>query len=412
VRRGWRFSVLPWILLLPLVAGRVAGANWNFTTPGDPNRSWSVGATSGGTYDDNFNATERNRQSGLRSTANLRLHAAIPLERLFVGAQYSYGVDYPHDVNLGGVDQSHSVSVSANYTVNPRLTLNLGESFISSIQPGLVLGPNNVPVTISNYGNYIYDAVGGGVNYAITPRWTAAVNANWDIWRYQNAFNGFIYNHEDYSATISALYALDARTTVGLNYQYVQNVYVHPGPKNGLDGYSDNAYLSATRRFNPRLSLTLDGGYTIYRSEDGSESTSPSGAGILAYNYNTDSTISLAIAQSLSAASVGVTRSYSAQENTSLALQVNHRLTPRLRALADLTYTYSTFTAPLAGTSVTLKPNEQALTSHFGLGYTFRDWLSVGMDYYHTELAVTASALTGIQPYSRNQISVGITLGY
>jgi len=410
VRRGWRLSVLLWILLLSLVAGRVTGANWDFTAPGDPNRSWSVSAYTAGTYDDNFNATTHDRLSGFRDTSDIKLRLSIPLGRLFIGGQYDYGVYYPADPNTGGYEQSHTLNLSANYIVDPRLTLSLNENFVSSMQPGLVLGPNLVPITISNYGNYTYEAVGGGVNYAITPLWSMVANASWDIWQYQSSEDSFLYDHEDYSATISALYALDTRTTVGLNYQYAQDVYVHPGPGNGLNGYSNNGYLSATRRFNPRLSLTLNAGYTIRNSEDGTESTSPSGSGVLTYNYNIDSTITLTVAQSLSAASAGITQSYSAQENSSLALQVNHRLTPRLRAIADVTYVYSTFTAPLAGTSLTLKPNDQALTSHIGFSYTFREWLSASADYLHADLTSSDPSIT--QPYSRDQVSIGMTLTY
>ena len=408
MRRGWRLSVLPGILLLPLLAGRAAGAGWDFTAPGDPARNWNVSASTDGTYDDNFFSTKNGREAGFRSATDIRLHANIPLERLFVGGQYDFGIVYPHDTKLGGVEENHSASVSANYTVNPLLTLSLSGSFISSLEPGLVLTANNVPVTIASAGSYIYDSVNGGVNYALSPRWTVAASGGWDVWEYQNATQATNNNHQDYSGTISALYALDARTTIGINYQYAQDVFDFAGLNNGLNGYANTGYLSATRRFNPRLSLTVNGGYTIRNSQDGSQNTSPSGGGTLVYNYNIDSSILLTVAQSLSEASVGVTRNFSAQENTSLALQINHRLTAKLRARGDVTYVYSSFTAPLTPT-VTLKPNEQAVTSHFGLSYAFREWLSANADYYHTDLS-SSSPL--IEVYTRNQVSVGITLTY
>jgi hypothetical protein len=219
VRRGWRLSVLPWILLLPLFAGRVAGATWDFTAPGDPGRNWNVSATESGQYDDNFFSTKDNREAGFRSATDLRLHVNAPLERLFVGGQYDYGIVYPHDTKLGGIEQSHNATVSANYTVNPLLMLSLGDNFVSSQQPGLVLTANNVPVTISSGGNYIYDSISAAANYALTPRWTTAVSGGWDIWSYQNSSLASNDNHQDYSVTISALYGLDTRTTVGLNFQ-------------------------------------------------------------------------------------------------------------------------------------------------------------------------------------------------
>ena len=212
--------------------------------------------------------------------------------------------------------------------------------------------------------------------------------------------------------TLSALYALDTRTTVGLNYQYTQDVFVNPGVGDGLNGYSQNVYLSVVRRFNPRLSLTLDGGYTVRNSDDGSVSTSPSGSGSLVYNYGPFSSITLTIAQALSEASLGANRSFSAQENTSMALQIHHRITARLSVEADGTYVYTTLTAPLEtlqGTAVTLRPNDEGLTGHLNCSYIFRDWLSVSLDYYRTQLA-SSSVL--IQPYSHNQISLGVVLTY
>jgi len=387
--------------------------NWNFSTPGDPTRNWSVALTSDGVYDDNFFATKTNRQAGLRESEDVKVHANIPLGRLFIGAQYDYGFAYPHDINEGGYDQSHNASVSANYTVNPRLTLSLNDNFVSSLQPGVVQNPaTGAPETISNFGDYIYNVVGGSVNFGVTPRWTASVSGSWDFWRFQNVDQN-VNNHDDYVATVSALYAWDTRTTLGLNYQYSQTDYSQPGTNNGLNTYSDNIFLSAVHQFNPHLSLTIDGGYTLQESQDGSQSTSPSGSATLQYSY-TDSTFSLMIAQSLSEASVGSSRSFSAQKNTSVALDFTHQFTRRLRSDLSATYVYSAFSAPLQGTSTTISPTEQSITAHAGLSYAFQPWMSVGMDYYYTQL-ITSGGLNGIpfiEPYNRDQITFGVTLTY
>ena len=360
-------------------------------------------------YDDNFNATEKNRESGLKLSSDINLRASVPLERFLMEVQYDYGIDYPRDINLGGINESHNLNVFANYSVNPRLTLSLSENFINSLQPQLVVGSANTPVTIVQAGTYVYNNVGGNVNFALAPRWVLSVNGNWDIYRYQVSSIASNNDHEDYSTTVSALYSLDPRTTVGLNYQYAQNIYSDPGLHNGRNASSDTGYLSVSRRFNPQLSASISGGYTIRKSEDGTVSTSPSANGSFVYNYGPSSTLSLTLAESLSEATLGGNRQFSAQENTSLALHVNHRLTARLRALADLTYVYSTFTAPLLPTLI-VKPTEQALTSRLGFDYAFRDWLSANLSYYNTRLASSDPNL--IQPYDRNQVFMGMTLSY
>jgi hypothetical protein len=244
----------------------------------------------------------------------------------------------------------------------------------------------------------------------LTPRWTAAASGSWDIWRYAAATNAFTYNREDLSATLSALYALDTRTTVGLNYQYAEDTYVHPGTNDSLNGSMNTVFLSLARRFNPRLSLTFNGGYSIRKSGDGSTSTSPSGLGSVVYNYGPNSTITLTIAEALSEASIGANRTFSAQKNTSLALQASHRLTVRLQALADLTLMYSTFAEQVAGRTGSGTASDEAVTAHLGLSYRFRDWLSGAVDYYHNQIFSSNQGV--LAPYSQNQIFLGMTVSY
>jgi hypothetical protein len=419
------------VLLLLLLTTRVSLAQWDLTHAGDPNRLWGASVTESVGYDDNFDATEKNPQAGARTSTDVKLRASVPLERFFAGMQYDYQIIYPQSINVGGVEESHNLSLTANYVVSPRLSLNVSENFVDSLQPELVQGPANAPVTVVQSGTYIYDSVGGGLLYSLAPRWNVSLNGNWDIWRYQSAVAATNNDREDYTATLSALYLLDTRTTVGLNYQYVENVFVHAGFNNGLDAVSHTLYLSLVRRFNPRLSMSLNGGYTIRNSSDGSQSTSPSAYGQFVYNYGPASTITLTLAQSLNSATVGVTGQFSAQQNTSLVLQINHRVSVRLRVIADVTYVYSSFTQPLGGgTAVeplpiggfpnptfipppgggTVTPNDQTLVCHLGLNYAFRNWISAVMDYDYTELTSSDTGL--IQPYTRNQISTGITLTY
>ena len=429
--RSWRVYFQWPALLLLLLTTRISLAEWNFTHAGDPNRNWGVTATESVGYDDNFNATEKKPQVGIRDTSEVKFRATIPFERFFAGMQYDYQVTYPRDVKLGGINETHNLNLTANYTVNPRLALNANESFINSLQPQLVRSSANAPITVVQAGTYIYDTAGGGLIYALSPRWSVSVNGSWDIWEYQESAIASNNNHQDYSATVSALYLLDTRTTIGLNYQYGQNIYVNPGPNNGLDAVSHTLYLSVVRRFNPRLSLSLNGGYTIRDSQDGTQSTSPSAYGSLAYIYGPNSTITLTLAQSLSEATLGVNRQFSAQQNSSFVLQISHRVSPRLRAIGDITYVYSSFTQPLgaSGTSGpvavggfqdptfigplgggTVSPNDQSLTGHLGLSYSFRNWVSAVLDYYYTELLSSDAAL--IQPYTRNQVTAGISLVY
>jgi hypothetical protein len=65
---------------------------------------------------------------------------------------------------------------------------------------------------------------------------------------------------------------------------------------------------------------------------------------------------------------------------------------------------------PVGPLGFTVSPNDQSLTAHLGLNYAFRDWASAVMDYSYTELVSSDAFL--VQPFTRNQISAGISLSY
>ena len=169
-KRGWQVPLRWPVLVLLLLSTRVSFAQWDFTHAGDPNRYWGVSVTESGEYDDNFNATSKKPEAGVQLNSDLKFRASVPLERFFAGMQYDYGVVYPRDVKFGGVNETHNLSLAANYTVSPRLTLNMNEAFIDSLQPELVRGqgPNSAPVTVVQAGTYIYDSVGGGLTYLLS----------------------------------------------------------------------------------------------------------------------------------------------------------------------------------------------------------------------------------------------------
>jgi Putative beta-barrel porin 2 len=405
VSRCWG-TRLVWPLLW-LTVTSTGFAAWELTPAGDPNRKWATSVTLRGIYDTNWNSTEVNPQSGFRFGSDLKLRANLPFERAFLGLSYDYGVVYPRDVNAGGVNQTHNFSASLNYAFSPRLVLGLNEHFVYSLQPQLVQTQAGVPVSVVQAGTYYYDNVGGTVTYAMTHRWSLALDGSWDIWRYQETSAAQSNDHEDYQATVSNYYALDTRTTAGINFQYARIEYTNPGFNDALNARSYTGYLSLVRRFNPQLSLRLNGGFTYRVSDSGDVTTAPSALLSLAYNYGHNSTVAATVATSLSSASVNVTGQFAASQNTSFALQMNHQVTARLRFIADGSYVYSNFKQPVVP-GFTVTGNEQSIVGHVGLSYALREWVSAVADYSYTELITNLAGL----PYSRNQVSLGVTLTY
>lgn len=408
----WRLPSPGLALLLWVMATSACLAGWDLTPPADQNRNWGIHLTQGGSYDDNFNATENNRQSGLRYNSDVVFRANVPLERMFMGLTYDYGLTYPQDVKLGGFNESHNLVFGANYSVSPRLSINLNGNFVRSLIPELVQTQGGNPITIIQAGDYTYAIAGGSVNYSLAPRWNLQISGSWDTWKYDLPQMATNSDHEDYQSTLSVLYALDERTTVGLNYQYSVTIYSNPGTNNAANSQSHTGYFSLVRRFNPRLSLQINSGYTIRESEDGSVNTAPSEFGSLVYNYGPLNTVSFTAGYSLSQVTVGFTRQFSASQNTSFSLQLTHRLTTRLNLLVDASYVYSSFVSPIPGPpgapAVSASATEQQLLAHLGLSYSFREWLALNVNYQYTQLTTD---LPGLK-YDRNQIGLGFTLTY
>jgi len=403
----WRTAVLL------LAATSVCHGTWDFTTPGDPNRNWNLSLSSGVQYDDNWNSTEFHKQSGLRYTSDLILRVKEVGQRSLLNGQYDFGITYPNYNRQGGANQSHNLNISETYSFNPRLLVSLNDNFVDAVEPQLVQTVDKVPVTIEQVGNYLYNLVGVSATYSLTPRLSTSCQGTWDIWRYQQATAVTNNDHEDYTVTLSLLYSLDTRTVVGVNYQYTVDTYSFPGLDDSRNGEGNTAYLSLTHQFNPKLSVALNGGYTLRTSGNGSTSTSPTGYGALIYNYGPKSSIALVAAESLTTANVGGTEGFSAQENTSFNLQVNHRFTARLHAILEGSYIYSTYTLPLTGETlvpVTVTPSEQTFAGHIGIGYDFKVWLSARLDYNYYQLTSSFPALTG--PFSRNVVDVSAVLTY
>jgi hypothetical protein len=414
VKPGWRVSAF-WLGLFPVfLAPALCRGALELTLPGAPSRDWGVAFSSGAMYDDNFNGTEFHRISGFRYTADLTLNAKLPSQRSLLSGTYDYGLAYPANIpQLGGVTQNHLLNLSENYSLNPRTLLSLNDTFVNAVEPQLVQNQSGAPATIIQSGSYLYNLVNGTLNYTVTPRWTASLSGSWDIWRYDEAINATNFDRQDYSMTLSALYAVRPRTIVGVNYQYGGDAYTNPGFRNGLNAYYNTGYLSISHQFNPKLALVLNGGYTVRNAEDGSTSTSPSGYGSLIYNYGPLDSISLTFVQSLSTSAAGFSRSYSAEETTSMDLVISHRFTARLHTTIDGSYSYNTFTAALRNQQLQVQnasPSYQSITGHWGLGYDFRVWLSAGLDYWYTRQLSSNSLL--VEPYSHDQIAIKLTLKY
>jgi len=246
---------------------------------------------------------------------------------------------------------NHNVNVVANYTVNPRLALSVNENFVNSLQPELVRSSANAPLRLCRRARTFTTPWGVGSStrcrrdgvYRSTALGT--FGSTKFVYRSNN-------NHQDYSATLSALY-LWTRAPRRAELPVRSNIYVNAGTNNALDAVSHTLVSIPRAEVQPTPVLVPQGGYYGPRLAGRTQSTSPSAYGSLVYVYGPTSTITLTLAQSLSEATIGVNRQFRRPAKHSFVLQISHRLTARLRAIGDITYVYSSFTQPLGAGATT-----------------------------------------------------------
>jgi hypothetical protein len=397
-----------WGLASWLVGGAVAHSGWELSPPGDTTRNWSATLAADVGYTDNVRTTERNPVSSFSESVAPQLRVNLPMERTTVGLRYSYalthfdGSEYQHD------EQNHTLDLLLTHTFNPRLVLNVSESLRRGILPELVQQVGGQPIITQRRGDYTFDAVHADLNYTLARRWTIAVNADWDVWQYDDKQYADPYDRNDYGAGISALYTVDARTVAGLNYRYLMLDYAHSGTGEERNWDSHTMYVSLSERLNPQLSAQLNGGGQLALFGDGSSMFAPWAGASVIYNYGPDSSVSGGFSHSLMATEVGLYRS---SESSSVFVRLDHRVTTRLRVNAEAAYILSSIGNKTSDPAAALLPSSQdydAWRLSLGMTYGFTTWLSATLNYIYDELN---SNIAGYK-YNRNTITAGLRLIY
>jgi hypothetical protein len=354
-------------------------------------------------YDDNINNVSTGKQDGFTTSIEPQLLLNFPQERTFFGLRYTYGATI-YWSQRNRTDQSHTADLLFSHEFSTRLVLDASDQIRRGIEPGLVELFSGVPVITRRRGDYLFNNAEASLRYSLTRRWSTSINGSWGLWRYDDAGIATTNDRDEYNTTVSALYALSSRTTVGINYQHRQVDYKDAGQGN-RNSVSHVGFLSMVRRFNPKLSLRMSGGMEFREFSDGTSQTAPSANAALTYNYGRDSSLSLGMSYSLSTTEVG---SFRSTDSLVGFLNASHRLTARLSASASASFVVSTYQNPTPGFFVTSGLEEDALQLSVGLAYAFRRWLSGDMGYTYDKV----NSDVGGRSFDRNRVYAGIRLSY
>lgn len=396
--RGWIMA--GWCVL-------AAASAWAVYEPAQlPNssRRWAVNVGLRGEYDDNIFTADTDPESSFKSIIDPQLLVNLPGDQTFAGLRYTYRMTYFENRSSDPIDQEHIVDVLFSHTFNPRLTLDVNNQFRHGVEPELVESSAGVPVILRRQGDFLYNSLNGTLSYNLSRRWVAAVRGGWQVWDYDVSTVASNNNRNVYDSTLSLRYAVDPRTTAGVNYRYSRTDYDIAEINDVRNSDSHLGFVSVIRRFNPKWSAELDTGAEYRAFDNGDTQVAPLVDASTTYNYAPQSAVTAGLRYSIEVTEVSTYRSADA---LSFFGQINHQLTPKLSAGGKVVLVVSQLENPvLAGAADNIEEVEFQLG--LNLRYQFTRWCSGELGY---TFDMVNSDLAG-QDFDRNRASAGVRFVY
>jgi len=404
---------------------------------GEP-KSWTLGLSAQGFYDDNINTAPNGPQKigswGSLITPSANYNQSWDQTSLELGA--SYGAYYFADTRgtlSSNWSQTANVKAGVEHTFNPRLTLDVNDNFAIFQNASQVL----LGQTGRLNGNNINNIANVNLSAEISNRFSVVVGYENDLFRYQQSvYAAYLDRIENYGK-------------FDLRYLVTPKTVAVVGTKSGNISYDRNLGLNSPSlapdsTTNPSSGLKNNDSYFVYGGFD--HSFAPSLVGSLRagaqiqdfYNYN------LSYYQNLPAGSnlgtqvnpyVDVNLKYGFAAGSSAVIGVIHRanpsdvsgqpvngvFAPTLQQVSTALYTSvnHAITSKLSGSLVGSFQSSQYVGGYSGL---VEDWWSVGATASYQvvrNLAVTVSYYYDLlnsqvpgRQYDRNRVFFGLSASY
>jgi len=404
---------------------------------GEP-KSWTLGLSAQGFYDDNINTAPNGPQKigswGSLITPSANYNQSWDQTSLELGA--SYGAYYFADTKgtlSGDWSQTANVNVGVEHTFNPRLTLDVNDNFAIFQNASQVL----LGQTGRLNGNNINNIANVNLSAEISNRFSVVLGYENDLFRYQQSvYAAYLDRIENYGR-------------FDLRYLVTPKTVAVVGTKSGNISYDrnlglNNPSLVPNSTTNPSSGLKNNDSYFVYGGFD--HSFAPSLVGSLRagaqiqdfYNYNLSYYQNLPVGSNLGTQVnpyVDVNLKYGFTAGSSAVIGVIHRanpsdvsgqpvngvFAPTLQQVSTALYTSvnHAITSKLSGSLVGSFQSSQYVGGYSGL---VEDWWSVGATASYQvvrNLAVTVSYYYDLlnsqvpgRQYDRNRVFFGINASY
>lgn len=394
--------------------------------PVDLSKSWSVGLSLRGFYDDNVNTVPSNETKTFGFEVGPMLSLSLPLEQTTIVGSYSYSYKYyeksirdrtDHD------DNTHTLAAQILHNFSERLTASVRNSFVIGQEPDVLRIGNAADASFQRIsGDNIRNYAAATINAQISRPLGIEVGYANALYDYADDSHGGFSARLDrleHYAHIDARWAAMRDTIVVVGYQfglvdYTADLMIAPPlpvMSDSRNNRSHYVYAGIEHNFLANLVGTLRAGarFNDYYNSPGDESeVSPFVQATLSYLYAPDSRVEFGVLhdrRSTDQFSFDGSSITTDADSTVTYLSLTHRILPGLYGSVVGNFQYATFNGGLLDNE-----HQYYIGAGVNLEYRFNRHFSanVGYNYDHVD------ASSGVSPgdYNRNRVYVGATFVY
>lgn len=396
--------------------------------PVDLSKSWSIGLSLRGFYDDNVNtapsSADQTESFGFEVGPTLSL--SLPLEQTTIVGSYSYSYKYyekrisdrtDHD------DNTHTLAAQIQHNFSERLMATVRDSFVIGQEPDVLRIGNAADATFQRIsGDNIRNFGAATINAQISRPFGIEVGYANALYDYADDSQGGFSARLDrleHNIHVDGRWAALRDTIVVLGYQfslvdYTADLMIAPPfpiMSDSRNNRSHYVYAGIEHNFLANLVGTLRAGARFndyYNSPNDESEVSPYVQATLSYQYAPESRVEFGVSHDrrstdqFSFDGSGVTLD---ADSTVTYLSLTHRILPKLYGSLVGNFQYATFNGGLLDNE-----DQYFFGAGVNLEYRFNRHLSANVGYNYDKL----EASSGVSPgdYDRNRVYIGAMFVY
>jgi hypothetical protein len=396
-----------WVASLALGIG-LAGAMDASAQGGGPRegKPWSVSLSLSGEYDDNIFTTKTDKQSSFKAIVSPEAHFAHALPQTYFSGRYRYSMLYFE--NRAKLNHQHIVDLNLSHSFNPRLRLDIKDTFRYGQEPQIVEGAT----VVQRRGDFFNNFAQAALAIEMTRKVQLHLAADLDRWDYKDPANDTALSRYNYGASAGVRYVVLPTTWVGANYRFSRSDFDNPHPSGiSRDADSHFFFASLSHLALPTLMMNVNFGAEYREFDAGGAAgikksvTSPYVDASVTYNYYYASAATLGFRYSLQPTEL---QNFLSAETAYIYSRIGHQLTGKLSLNIDGIIILQTLPGDQNLTGPGPDRDEEVYIAGVGFTYAWNKFLSTNIGWTFTKLD---SELSG-RGFTRNQATVGMRFTY